>query len=67
MKKRNNALISSITLGINSNKEIVNQAIDVLVIISGDKLLAAKGKARNWLTRQRAQKRRGKKGKGMKS
>ncbi|ELY4855238.1 hypothetical protein SM113_003236 [Cronobacter turicensis] len=43
MQKRNNALIYSIALRINSNKEIVNQAIDALIIISGDKLLAAKG------------------------
>jgi len=43
LQKRNNALIYSIALRINSNKEIVNQAIDALIIISGDKLLAAKG------------------------
>ncbi|WP_166501574.1 hypothetical protein [Cronobacter turicensis] len=67
MQRRNKALIFSFVLRINPNKEIVNQATDKKNIVTQAALLAAKGKARCRITRQRAQKRRGKKGKRMKS
>ncbi|CBA33427.1 unknown protein [Cronobacter turicensis z3032] len=56
MQKRNNALIFSIAMRINSNQEIVNQEIDELDIIHIKGLLAAKAKARDGITRQRAHK-----------